>query len=91
MKVIVEYLGTGVIKVVDTLVRVVVNPLPPRPKVSIRINLQSSVEMESYGRNHAGPDDHSWKGNARHARKNWMRHPNRIENTCSARVLNPLY
>lgn len=93
MRVIVEYRNTGIIRVVDTSVRVVVNPLPPRPKVNIVTNLQSAPNIgpESEWKDSTGCEYKTWKRQEKHARKNWMRHPHRTENTPSARILNPLY
>jgi len=84
MLVIVEYLGTGILRMINPREVVVVHK--PDPLVLLE-GYQSSVEKDAFRRGFAGPDNHSWKGNARHARKNWMRHPLRIDNTGGARVL----
>jgi hypothetical protein len=87
--VIVDYV-VGLIVVLST----VIDPKPVRVRrhkpVSFTDGYQSSVnrgpETERvYPWNCA--DLKSWKVNSRHARKNWMRHPHRIENTGGTRVL----
>jgi hypothetical protein len=84
--VIVDYV-VGLVVVLST----VIDPKPVRVRrhkpVPLVEGYQFSVERDAFRRGFAGPDDHSWKGNARHAHKNWMRHPNRITNTGGARVL----
>jgi hypothetical protein len=87
MNVIVEYLGTGILRVINPRERVFV------PKRTHLINIfedyQSSINRgpESAWKDSTGCEYRAWKRQEKHARKNWMRHPCRTENTGGAHLL----
>ena len=94
MAVIIEYIGKGRMRVIETAterrVREHANALIMAEIKERSVPLIGSVGMEPVSPEwyQCGfySDLKCWK-NQRHARKNWMRHPHRLDNQSSARVL----
>ena len=88
MLVIIEYIKSGITKVINPKARVP----KTKPKVIPITDLHSSVNRgpASEWKDSTGCEFRSWKRQEKHARKNWMRHPRRIECTGGARILNEM-
>lgn len=84
MFVIVEYLETGITRTINPREKVVIKP---KPFVEYWSGVYKSRPLDSWDVRLCN-DLTSWKSSSKHAQKNWMRHPKRIQDTGGSRTLN---